>query len=158
MKPSLVNVAMLEQGRGAISFAPGPDAIGSALPGAAVVGSFAFVGDQPDWRSFRANPTFLARFSLFMRGELAVRPAILEEGRFGPGEFAYAIDLRTASPREDVPFSDIIGWYQTTAQGYVIPASFRYNEDHVLVLPSGRFSSILEDPKVRTAVFARLAN
>jgi hypothetical protein len=132
-----------------------PSLFQDGLPAHAIVGHFRQMsGKEPDWSSFAANPPFIAFFTRFMKGEAAVRPAILEKARVAPGEYVYVIDRRTRTPQGDVPFHDIIGWYSSDAAGAASAPSFAYNVKHRIVLPDGTFSSIVSDPDVHAAVLA----
>ncbi len=118
---------------------------GEAVPAHAVVGHAPADGDRPDWRTFATSAAFLQRYSRYMRGELAVRPRVLGEGRVRAGDKLYVIDPRTPTPQGDVPSRDIVGYYETDAGGVPRAETFSYNPKHLFVTPEGKLSGVLHD-------------
>jgi hypothetical protein len=118
---------------------------GMDIPGASVVGSLEPADGPPNWSTFKRNTRFADAYTRYMRGEANVRPAILEDARVKPGEYVYVIDQRTPTPQGRVPWTDIVGWYESDPAGAPRPETFAYNKDHVLVTPEGRWSSVLDD-------------
>jgi len=124
------------------------------LPRAIVGQTEQDAGGRPDWASFRPGASFLEHFGRFMRGELTERPAILERARTRPGEYLYVIDPRVGSVEGDVPFAEIVGWYQTDRSGAPIGASFERNQDHRLVRADGTVSGVLREESLQRSVLA----
>lgn len=134
----------------AVTFAPA--STGAPLPAHTIVGHAPVERGAVRWNAFERNSRFVEFFTRYMRGELSLRPEVLERGAVQPGEVLYAIDRRAPEQGADVPFSDVIGWYQTDPRGRPVAGSFQYNPDHQLVTPSGKPSSVLGDQKVAQVI------
>jgi hypothetical protein len=140
-----------------LAFEPEDEMVRGGIPAHAIVGEFRDAGREPNWKAFSRNVSFVEFFTRYMRGGLTIRPAILDAAKVVAGEYVYVIDRRTADPTGDVPFHDIIGWYESNAQGRPVPESFVYNADHKIGLEDGTLSSILSDSNVHAAVLAMSA-
>ena len=108
------------------------------VPAHAILGVVDLVGQTPSWEAFRRNRAFVEFFTRYMRGELPQQPAILAEARVQPREHVYLVDPRVPDPRGEVPFRDLVGWYESGDDGRPIRATFTYNEEHLLVDLEGR--------------------
>ena len=134
---------------------PSPDA--PAAPHA-VLGEADFEGGEPDWGTFRRNRSFVEFFTRYMRGELPIRPDILAEARVKPGDYIYIIDPRVRDPQGEVPFHDIVGWYESGADGSPRRETFMYNSEHLLVVGDGVASGLAQERKlVQAALVYTLA-
>jgi hypothetical protein len=114
-----------------------------------IVGEMNLLGGQPDYRSFRRNAAFIAFYTRYMRGELSMKPSILSQARVAPGAKVYVIDGRAGAG--DVPWEDIIGWYDSHSDGSPNAATFVYNEEHQLVASSGKLSSLTSEDRLAKA-------
>jgi hypothetical protein len=124
----------------------------SAVAPHAIVGQMALgPAEAPIWSSFRPNRTFLDFFAKYMRGELADKPDVLGK-RVKPGELLYVIDKRVGDAKGDVPFEEIVGWYETDASGAPIAGSFEYNADHLLARRDGATTKIVLDDAFERAI------
>lgn len=123
----------------------------SPLPAHTIVGHAPVERGAARWSAFERNRRFVEFFTHYMRGELPLAPEVLERGAALPGQYLYAIDRR-APAGGDVPFTDVIGWYETDRKGRPVAGSFQYNPDHQLVTPAGKPSSILGDEKVAQVI------
>lgn len=108
-----------------------------------IIGSLASKNDHPDWSTFRRNATFVDFVVRYFKGELGSAPKGIEAARVDPGERFFVIDGRTEDPGGEVPPHDIVGAYETDADGRPILESFVMNANHQLVTPDGPTSSLL---------------
>ncbi|MFO0669469.1 MAG: hypothetical protein U0235_07575 [Polyangiaceae bacterium] len=145
------------EGRPVVIVAVGGHAQGAPLPPRAIVGEASMPSGAPLWSTFRPGGPFLAFYASYMRGEQPLTPALLATARVRPGEKVYVLDRRSRErddvAREgDVPWNDVIGWYDSDATGSPIARSFTYNPEHALVLAEGTMSEILFDDRVAQAL------
>ena len=97
------------------------------IPPEALVGTVVMDGTEPQWKSFEMMDRFRSNLAAYMKGELALKPSILNEARVSPGEYVYVIDGRAPDPQGDVAFHEIIGWYTSGPSGRPVANSFEYN-------------------------------
>jgi hypothetical protein len=123
-----------------LGLAPGAD-----VAPARIVGALQAASDGPRFSTFQRNGAFVAAYVRYMRGELTAKPEILQKARVKPGQHVYVIDPRTPTPDGDVPWRDIVGWYQSDDAGKPRAKTFTYNGEHELVTKEGRWSRVLDD-------------
>ena len=118
----------------------------------AILGEADYMGRAVDWSSFRRNSVFVEFFTRYMRGELPTRPDVLAQARVKPGDYIYIIDPRAPDPQGEVPFHDVVGWYESGADGRPRRETFTYNSEHLIVFGEGVLTAIAEERKLVRAV------
>ncbi len=147
MEPKFLSITRDDRPRALLALGSAPE--GDVAPHL-IVGEMNLLGDHPDYRSFRRNAAFVAFYTRYMRGELPMKPSILAQARVAPGQKVYVIDGR-ASGSGDAAWEDIIGWYESQADGSPLATSFVYNEEHALVATSGKLSSLVSEDRLAQA-------
>ncbi len=122
------------------------------VPASAIVGAVELRHTEPAWETLTLMKAFDELHRSYMRGERALKPSLLRAARVRPGEHVYVIDGRVPDPGGEVPFREIIGWYQSDAEGRPIAATFEYNEEHAPI-EHGAPSSIFSDPALCELAF-----
>lgn len=150
--PMPLDLFMTDRGSGPVCLLVLPRAkeAPSLLPHA-IVGEAPASSGTPQLPKTKRNATFVRFYLMYMRGQLGERPEILANGRAKPGEHVYVIDPRSATPKGNVPWTDIVGWYKSDGTGAPIPGTFEYNAEHAVVSPQGAMTKIADDPRLQAA-------
>jgi hypothetical protein len=99
-----------------------------------IVGEITPNAEGYDPRTLQLNPQFIEAFVSYMNEVQAISPAIKEEARTLPTGWLYIIDPRNTDPEgEDPPPTDLVGAFAVDDEGQVVPQSFQYNANHVLI-------------------------
>ena len=99
-----------------------------------------------DPHSLLLNPGFIEAFTTYMNEVAALAPEIVEPAKSLASGWVYVIDPRNANePGVDPPTQDLVGAYAVDEIGQVVPRSFQYNKNHVLIDQERGMSGVFID-------------
>ena len=109
-----------------------------------------------DPSSLKLNPEFIEGFTGYMNEVQAASPEIVDQARDLPSGWVYIIDPRNVDESgEDPPPSDLVGAFAVDDIGQVVPKSFQYNANHVLIDQERGMSGLFSDRRFYDWLHAR---
>jgi hypothetical protein len=127
-----------------------PVRAGSAgIDSRSIVGEITPTADGYDPTSLKLNPEFIEAFVAYMNEFQAVTPGIVDQARDLPSGWVYIIDPRyVEEPGVDPSPSDLVGAFAVDDAGQVVPGSFQYNANHVLIDQQRGMTGLFSDRRL----------
>ena len=105
-------------------------------------------GEGYDPKGLKLNPEFIQAFTDYMNEVQAVTPGVVARARDQPSGWLYPIDSRSAlQAGDELPAADLVGVFAVDDAGQVVPNSFQYNANHVLIDQERGMTGLFSDRK-----------
>jgi hypothetical protein len=123
------------------------------LAGSRGIDPRAVVGEFPpglehaaDATNFTPNPAFIQTFITYMNDVAAATPGLTAQAAKSVGQMLYVVDPRVSSTVEsEPPAHDVLGAYEVSDHGTIVPGSFGYNQGHRWFDPGSGISGVFSD-------------
>jgi hypothetical protein len=147
----LLNVFEVDNGQGGIrhllAFIEPVLAGSSGIDARSIIGEVTPTeGGGYDPNSLKLNPEFIGAFTDYMNEMQAVDPEVFDRAQHQASGWIYIIDPRhVEQPGVEFPAADLVGAFAVDDAGQVVPKSFQYNANHILIDPDRGMTGLFTD-------------